>query len=157
MLDKLLLSEERRNGHPLYSFGIIPIKTFDELIKKYDIFEFTEHWYDGPPRECYECNHNKDCDKCVYIKEWEGSYEQLTSNNWIDVYGPGMWGSTQDDANRMVKEIFETEILKDKEFEKRLFWYQPPADRSIFYLFYLNRDRKQSDYWFVFKRRTSPK
>ena len=157
MLDKFLLNEERRYNHPLYSFNIIPIESFDKLMKDYDVYEFTEHWYDGPPRECYECNHNEDCDKCIHMKEWEDSYEQLTFNNWIDVWGPNTWGATQEDANRMVKEIFEKVILKDKEFKERLFWYQPPANRSYFYLFYLDRDRTKEDFWFVFKRRTSPK
>ena len=145
---KLIAKEEKRFDHieklvPLLDSSN-PIKSIEDLFEQYEIQETTQHWYDSEPKDetghsiCEKCemSSNPKCYKdCNTWNKWEKSEQQLSFNNWIDVWGLGMWDATQDNANQMVKEIFETEILKDKEFEKRLFWYQPPADRNIFYLF----------------------
>ena len=153
MLNKIIKIEEERFKIKLNPFSTIPIKYFEDLIKNYNIHEFTIHWYDGSSPKCYEClNHGEHfeyCKNCEIKKNWIGSFEQLTYNNWIDVYGPGIWGASLEESNEQVKNIFNEEILLDDEFEKRIFWcYQ----KKYFDIYYLNRDRKSYDYWFMFTR-----
>lgn len=132
-----------------------PIKTFDDLFKMYNLHEFTMHWYDGSPRfvkiSCDLCE-DKNCNKCQIWKDWDGSEEQLTFNNWIDVEGPGIWGMSQKEVNKRGIETFENEILQDIDFEIRTFYYQPPDDK-YFHIFWYNRDRQRFDYWFIFERK----
>ena len=132
-----------------------PIKEFDDLFKIYNLYEFTMHWYDSSPRfkkiSCDLCE-NKICNKCQIWKKWDGSEEQLTFNNWIDVEGPGIWGMDQKEVNERGIKTFKNEIIPDEDFKIRTFYYQPPDDK-YFNIFWYNRDRQRFDYWFVFKRK----
>jgi hypothetical protein len=131
------------------------VKSLEDLLENYNIHEFTTHWYDSSPKfdniSCDLCKRDISCSKCKIWKEWNFSKEQLSFNNWIDVEGPGIWDDTQETANKRIEEIFN-EILYDKEFKIRAYYYQPPEDK-YFHIFYYNRDREHFDYWFVFKRK----
>jgi len=133
-----------------------PIKKFDDLFKMYNLHEFTIHWYDGSPSfvkiSCDLCEDRGKCNKCQVWKDWDGSEEQLTFNNWIDVEGPGIWGMNQKEVNKRGIETFKNEILQDEDFEIRTFYYQPPDDK-YFNIFWYNRDRNRFDYWFVFEKK----
>jgi hypothetical protein len=130
--------------------------TYEQLFENYNLHEFTIHWYDSMPRfdniSCDLCDRN--CDKCPTWEKWQGSEKQLSFNNWIDVEGPGMWGMTQEECNRAAKERFKQNILQDKEFYQRTYFYQPPEEKHL-NIFWYNRDRKNFDYWFVFKKKRS--
>ena len=127
------------------------------LLNNYDIFEFTEHWYDSGPRfsetagiRCELCD--KKCSKCEIYQKWDKSEEQLSFESWIDVWGPGIWGDDQEKANLRVKNIFEEELFKDDDFPFRSFYY---LKDDVFEIFYYNRDRVYEDYWFVFKKKAA--
>lgn len=132
-----------------------PIKGFEDLFKMYNLHEFTTHWYDSGPRlsnvSCDLCD-DKNCNKCFIGKEWNGSEEQLTFNNWIDVEGPDIWGMSQKEVNKRGIKTFKNVIIPDKDFEIRTFYYQPPDDK-YFNVFWYNRDRERFDYWFVFEKK----
>ena len=86
------------------------------IFAKYDVSELTEHYYDRPCPACEDCDPNaekelEECVKCKEFRKWEFSHEQLTFNNWIDVYGPGFWDMNQYDANKMAEDLIE-EISK---------------------------------------------
>ena len=155
MLKKLLKKEEEKYGHILYPFKTIPIKSFEELMQNYNVYEATVHWYDSSPNECHDCKKSS-CKNCNAYNKWNGSYEQLIFNNWVDLNGPGIWNESQEEVNNWVKILFTQEILKYNGFKDRLFWYQP-ADKNYFYLFYLYRDIERFDYWFIFERKVSLK
>ena len=128
--------------------------TYDELFEKYNLHEFTIHWYDSGPRfsniSCDLCD-DKNCNKCSIWKEWDGSKKQLTYNTWIDVEGPGIWGMSQKECNNLVKKRIDR-ILKDEDFDLRFYYYQPPDENYINFFWY-NRDRERFDYWFIFERK----
>lgn len=156
---KLIEKEKHRFDNKFIKRDLFPIETcpmtYQDVLQKYDLYEHTEHWYDsGVDRyeegECKNCEN--DCQKCKKYQTWDKSEAQLSFNNWIDVWGPGIWGMTQRECNNMVRELFENTILKDPECNERLFWYQP-LEKEYFHIFYYNRDKKYKDWWFVFKMR----
>lgn len=128
--------------------------TYDELFEKYNLHEFTIHWYDSSPRFdnilCDLCD-DKNCDKCPIWNEWNGSENQLTYNTWIDVEGPGIWGMSQKECNNLAKRRINR-ILEDRDFDLRFYYYQP-SDENYIHFFWYNRDRERFDYWFIFEKR----
>ena len=58
----------------------------------------------------------------------------------------------QKEVNERGIKTFENEIIPDKDFEIRTFYYQPPDDK-YFNIFWYNRDRQRFDYWFVFEKK----
>lgn len=162
-LDKKLIEQEshrfdtKNEKHwlkPLIDCDIV--KSLEDLLENYNLYEFTMHWYDSSPRfdkiSCDFCEDIRACDECQIWEDWNGSEEQLTFNSWIDVEGPGIWGVTQEEVNKRVIKIFENEILPDNDFKIRTFYYQP-SDNKYFYIFWYNRDRERFDYWFVFEKK----
>lgn len=153
-IDKQLIKEEASQfgfGQELTPINFSPF----QILNHYDVHEFTEHWYDSQDKEC------NTCEKCVYPdyckgckkwEEWDHSINQLRFNNWVDVWAAGIWNWTQKQVNVLVRNIFEGKIYKDGAWRERLFYYRP-NDSDYIYLFYYNRDREYSDYWFIFKRR----
>ena len=161
-LDKKLIQKEmerfgRKEKLKLIIDTSCPVSSIEELFNKYESFEITEHWYDSEPNECNFCNINKpncNCAECSIWKKWDKSEKQLSFNNWIDVAGPGIWGIDQKKSDKYTKDILE-EILKDKEYTERLFFYIPKSNQAkdYFNLFYYNRDRDNRDIWIVMKKK----
>jgi len=158
MNQRLIAKEETRFNHidkliPLLDPSC-PVKNIEELFENYHIQETTQHWYDSSPNECDTCNkHYSKCNKCQLWKEWEGSEKQLSLNNWIDVYGPGIWGMSQEESDEQARDILNKAISKEENME-RLFFCVPQIinKKEYFDIFYYNRDREHSDWWFVFRR-----
>jgi len=151
---KLIKKEEKRVKTKLIPISKCSINGMDDLFFKYKLLEFTIHFYDSSPRD-KKCDTCKDgfCDKCSIWTKYYNSEEQLSFNNWIDVFGPGIWGMNQKQSNEMAKEYFK-EITSDNEFLTRTFYYYPKENEL--HIFYYNRDRGsigKCDYWFVFKRK----
>lgn len=159
---KLIERESHRFDTKKVKTWLLPLDTcsyvrgLKELFDKYNLHEFTIHFYDSSPRfdniSCDLCKRSRSCDECPDWKEWQGSEKQLSFNNWIDVEGPGIWGMTQEECNEAAKERFKQNILQDKEFYQRAYFYQPP-DKNYLNIFWYNRDRKNFDYWFVFEKK----
>lgn len=117
-----------------------------ELFKHYDVEEFTDHFYD---QDCpnYECD-KECCEDCEIYNTYRGSKEQLSYNNWVDVWAPGIWGWSQETANILAREYLD-DILDDEDIEYRLWTFDQDDKRWIYYY---NRDRV-SDNWFLFRRK----
>lgn len=156
-MDKRLIQKEQEDEHfkcfePLLPLlhPSCPVKTIEELFANYHIHETTQHWYDSDPNECHNCK-RRECRNCTIWKKWEYSEKRLSFNNWIDVYGPGIWDMSQEESDKQAEGIL-TEAIKNINNAERLFFTQPKDDKNYFYIFYYNRDRKFCDWWFIFKK-----
>lgn len=115
-----------------------------ELFKDWHIVEYSDSFFD---QDCP--NHYCDRHTCEGCPEWEiyqGSWEQLSFNNWFDVYGRGYWGATQDQADHNAKERL-MEIMEADDLEYRLWTF---IRNDNLWIFYYNRDRF-ADNWFIFE------
>ena len=99
-----------------------------DLFKHWHIKEYTDHFYDDD-------RYNRK--------------EQLYHNNWIDVWGRGIWGESQERINQRVLSIFISILEEDNDKEYRLWTFDMNGYR---YIYYYNRDRF-SDNWFLFKHK----
>ena len=131
------------------------VRGLKELFDKYNLHEFTIHWYDSSPKfnniSCDLCEKYIPCPRCEIWKKWNFSKEQLSFNSWTDVEGPGIWDMSQEQCNKRAKERLEI-ICGEKDSSIRTFYYQTP-DKNYFYIFYYNRDKEHFDYWFVFEKK----
>lgn len=119
------------------------------LFKNYQSEEITIDFYDSSSPQCEECE-ELNCENCEIYEVWFKSEERLKFNNWIDVFGPGIWDYNQEDSDKFARNLL-LEVLKDKEKNDRLFIAY--KDNSLI-LYYYNRDRKECcDYGFVFEKR----
>lgn len=150
-LDKELIEGEMRRFNMKYMEGLELTSDFiDRLFASYDLFEWTVCWYDSPPKECDNCSYDISCLECEPLKKWSGSREQLSYNNWIDVYGPGYWGWNQSKSNLTAKEFFNTILESDTENK---LWIG--EKRGYLNIYFYDRPEFASDQWFVFKRATN--
>ena len=151
-LDLKLIEKEKER---LYIKELFPLynHSLETLLKEYSPIKYTVHFYDSEPQECNNCDLPFSCKDCDVMKMWDGSKEQLSFNNWIDYYAPGQWGMTQKSMECEIDKIFKKEILHNKESIGRLFFYKSnKEDKELINIFYYNRDKERSDYWFVFEK-----
>ena len=162
-LDKKLIKKEEKRFPNIEKLIPIaspsnPIKAIEDLFENYHIQETTEHWYDSSPYECDNCEkHYLKCSECKIWEKWNGSEKQLSFNNWIDVYGPGIWGMSQEECDEQAKEILSNALTKEENLE-RLFFSESniKKEKQVYHfydIFYYNRDRQYYDWWFVFRRK----
>lgn len=118
------------------------------LFDNYEVREYSNLFYDNDPPECRDCHRVDWCEKCDIEKEWHNSEEQLSFNNWIDVWGEGIWGNSQQSVDNRVKWIF-LDMLYEEDMEYRLWTFDRDNEKWVYYY---NRDRF-SDYWFIFRRK----
>jgi len=135
--------------------GFFPLKPVNfaigKVLRKYYAHEITERWYDSMAPECERCE-DCQCEKCEVWERYRGSEEQLSYANWIDAWGAGIWGMTQQEVDDFAKELLTKHITKDKGHKERLF-YSTTSDPNQLIIFYYNRDRQGSDYWFIFQKK----
>ena len=171
-LDKKLIAKEEERFpfmklKPLLDDSNL-IKSIEDLFEQYEIQEITQHWYDSEPKDetgysiCEKCevSSNPRCNKnCNIWNNWEKSEQQLSFNNWIDVYGPGIWDMTQEESDEQAKNILSNALTKGENLE-RLFFSENNTKKEkqtyhFYDIFYYNRDRKYYDWWFVFRRKNA--
>ena len=118
-----------------------------ELFKQFRVIEFADVFYD---EDCplSSCDDDMDCRNCIIFKKYKGSREQLSYNNWVDLWGVGYWGASQHTADMAAKGRLEC-IMEEDDLEYRLWTYDQKNERLIYYY---NRDRF-ADTWFVFRKR----
>jgi len=120
------------------------------LFKNYQSKEITIDFYDSSPPQCKECE-QLNCENCELYEAWFKSEERLKFNNWVDIFGPGIWDYDQEDSNKFAKNLLLEILKEDKEKDDRLFI---AYKNNSLILYYYNRDRKECcDYGFVFKKR----
>lgn len=97
------------------------------------------------------------CDEVLKIYE---QYEErrLTFNNWIDVYGEGIWGQTQDLVDYNTK-LELKDIQKWKNLSDRVYCIETldPSGKKHISLYIYGRDIHARDYVFSFVRRDKHK
>lgn len=97
------------------------------------------------------------CDEVLKIYE---QYEEcrLTFNNWIDVYGEGIWGQTQDLVDSNTK-LELKDIQKWKNLSDRVYCIEAldPSGKKHISLYIYGRDIHARDYVFSFVRRDKHK
>ena len=153
-LDKKLIEKEKDRFGRHMDLKPISFSPY-QILNHYHVYEWTTHWYDSDAPECRTCDKKCSTTDCHVWDKWKDSEKRLSFNNWIDPIGPGIWGATQKQCDKYVREVFEREIYKDGEWRERLFYWQP-EDPDQINLFYYNRDRDHSDYWFVFVKEARP-
>lgn len=117
-----------------------------ELFKDWQIKEYTDHFYDS---DCpiYDCD-KSDCEDCEEYEQYQSSREQLSFNNWVDIWGRDYWSESQQTVDNRVKALL-IDMMEDEDLEYRLWTFDMDGYR---YIYYYNRDR-YSDNWFCFERR----
>ena len=145
-LDRILILEEQvKYGK---EFILKPVDfSIERILRKYNAYCITEHWYDSDPPECDNCLKDscKDCD--IYAK-WENSYERLSRETWVDLWDVGSWGFSQQEVNDLARRFLIEWIGHQCGHKERLFYYKPDPDTIN--IFYYGRDKELSDYWFEF-------
>lgn len=106
----------------------------NKIFKEYNIVEFTEHWYDSEDEDFLQ------------------GRDPLEFNNWIDPFGPGLWGMDQKKANKVAKNMmFEFRKRCYRNTVPKRFWIGKKDNELLIYCY--TRDIIAEDgYWF-FKRK----
>lgn len=147
-LDKDLIEEEMKRVGCYYAEELELTNDYiTELFKDWQVREYTDHFYD---EDCPEINCFKDinCTECGLFWNYKNSKEQLSHNNWVDIWGRGYWDEPQESVDNRVK-ILLMKIMDDPDLEYRLWTFD---DEELRLIYYYNRDRF-SDNWFVFEKR----
>lgn len=168
-LDKRLIEEEMKHHNVAFADEIdITIEVAEKLLKEYDVFELTDHYYDGDPYECEVCPklNGEDekmsirCTECPYFKEWRKNEEvRLRRLTWVEVEGPGTWDMTQKECNTKASNILK-EIYWNTKFPEygaidcnSRVWRVNSLHEDFINLFIYTRDVKGRDTWIVFKKK----
>lgn len=130
----------------------------DKLFNQYFVQEYTIHFYDSEPE--YPKNHPYDdpwlktSEGRVFDRKLWRDYEErrMTFNNWIDVFGNGIWGLAQKETDKIAKDSLK-DIRKWPISKKGRFFLAEKGD--FLYLYCYGRDFKGEDYWFVLQKRNS--
>ena len=146
-IDKQLIEEEFKRVDCDYAEELQ--LTYDfivETFKHWQVKEYTDHFYDQDCPE-WDCTQSS-CEDCHKYDDYKGSKEQLSTNNWVDIWGEGIWGESQQSVDERVKQILIS-ILDDEDINYRLWTFERDGYRFIYYY---NRDRF-SDNWFCFEKK----
>lgn len=123
----------------MYEYGINgKIYTKEYIKEKYNI----DYTIEEAKRCAIEYNR-------IY-KEYNNSERRLTSNNWQDPYGEGIWGMSQKRVDQLVYDTFKSIQKFNISKKDRLYIsYKNGEIRIYFY----GRDFNKLDHWFIFKKR----
>lgn len=83
-------------------------------------------------------------------KEYNNSERKITFNNWIEVYGDGIWGMSQDKVNDVIMKNIKEFKSKYKEELKDRVYYSQKDDIIRVYLY--GRDCSV-DWWIIYKKK----
>lgn len=156
LINKLLKKEkEEKNINNLKQI-ILSQHDINEIFKNYNCIKYYEDFYDSDPPECDTCNKYINCGNCDIYKEWKyGSKleERLSYNNWVDIFGPGLWDETQKSINEYVKNIFEKNFIDNNDNCDRQFYYIDEENHLCFIWFRRDIPTCSDEYWFIFERK----
>lgn len=116
------------------------------LFRHYTVYEFTAHFYDEGPE--YEERYYTPMEEYYLWKENEN--HRMTFNNWVDVFGPGIWylsdKENEDIAKDRLKSVRDWPVKK----KNRIYWAK---NEDSIWIYYYGRDFLGKDYWFIMKRK----
>ena len=131
------------------------------LFNKYDLVEFTIHFYDGEP----EFNYDEDYDGWDYKPpsytniEWynlqrDHEYYRIKQCFYIDVFGAGIWGLSDKDNKEIVVDALKSfRSLPDSKAD-RVYVYDSYKNNNEFINIYCyGRDIEGADYWLTMKKK----
>lgn len=169
----LIAEELSSNDGKLFHKFHLSNRVIDNLRNKYYCHEMCEKWYYSEPDfddELYDMymdykypngNHmfpdgtySQEELKAAYlkVKQMYINYEprRIEFNNWIEVFGEGIWGMSQQyvdgEAIDTLKELQRINVKHDGRF----YWYK---DKNEIHIYFYGRDFMDKDYWFIFKRK----
>ena len=131
------------------------------LFNKYELVEFTVHFYDSEP----EFDYDEDYDGWDYkppnytnmewYKLWRDyEYQRIRFCNFIDVFGPGIWNfSDKDNKELVVNNLKSLRNLPDSKTD-RVYVYDSYKNNNEFINIYCyGRDIDGADYWLIMKKK----
>lgn len=135
------------------------------LFNKYELVEFTVHFYDSEP----EFDYDEDYDGWDYkppsytnmewYKLWrDHEYKRIRFCNFTDVFGPGIWGfSDKDNKDVVIRNLKFFKNLPDSKSD-RFYAYDFYKDNNEFINIYCyGRDIDGDDLWLIMKKKPMKK
>ena len=165
-VDKDLINAElnrRREGLECNSIRKVKLSNrfISWLFNKYDLVEFTVHFYDSEP----EFDYDEDDDSWDYkppsytnmewFKLWRDyEHQRIRFCNFIDVFSPGIWGlSDKDNKELVINNLKSFRSLPDSKAD-RVYVYDSYKDNNEFINIYCySRDLEGADYWLTMKKK----
>ena len=121
-------------------------RSLDRLFRRYTIVELAEMWYDSEPDIDYE--HLTREQQYPLIRAYEE--RRIQFNNWIDIYGPGIWGTSQKEVDSLAKHYLKSIRNYPVKKKGRLF---VGRDQQMMYIYWYGRDFAGLDLWWTLTRR----
>ncbi len=112
-------------------------KKIDWIYNHYNIDEFSEHWYDLDEDSDLLCGR-----------------PPIEVNNWIDMWGPGIWDTSQKKANKFSKNNMKwykkhLPALKERFWIAETKWVLP----EMLFVYCYARDIYKEDLWWCFLKK----
>lgn len=124
----------------------------DWLFRHYKTHEFTIHFYDDEPKLRDDIDYDdpwwETSEGIEYVRSKFREHEErrMTFNNWIDVFGEGIWSWTQKQVDQFAREHLE--VVKDWPVKKKDRVYCGFKEDYI-YIYCYGRDFLGDDLWFI--------
>lgn len=121
------------------------------LFRHYNVAEYEIHYYDSEPDKI-DALIPSDTQQNVYAyRLWrEHEERRMNFNNWVDVYGEGIWGYTRKEAERGAVDLLRYARSWPVQKKGRVF---AAASDSELCLYCYGRDFLGEDYWFFLERK----
>ena len=117
------------------------------LFRHYSVHEFTIHFYDDEPEYGYDEENNP----MERYKIWRDHEERrMTFNNWIDVFGPGIWDCTDKENEEIARNALVSVRNWPVKKKDRIYWAK---NDDYIRIYCYGRDFCGADYWFIMKRK----
>ena len=135
------------------------------LFNKYELVEFTIHFYDSEPEFDYDENDDgwnykpPSYTNMEWYKLWrDHEYKRIRFCNFTDVFGPGIWGiSDKDNKELVINNLKFFRSLPDSKAD-RVYVYDSYKDNNEFINIYCyGRDIDGTDLWLVMKKKPMKK
>lgn len=127
----------------------------DWLFRHYKTHEFTIHFYDDEPSLRGDLEYDdpwwETSEGIAYAwqKFRENEERRMTFNNWIDVYGEGIWGLSQRQVDKYAKGVMKSVRNWPVKKKERIYC---GVDGDWLLLYCYGRDFGGIDYWWVMHR-----
>ena len=130
------------------------------LFNKYELVEFTIHFYDSEPEFDYDEDDGWNYKPHNYTNmEWyklwrDHEYKRIRFCNFTDVFGPGIWGiSDKDNKELVINNLKFFRSLPDSKAD-RVYVYDSYKNNNEFINIYCyGRDIDGTDLWLVMKKK----
>ena len=125
------------------------------LFQKYHVAGYSIHYYDSEPEVPAEWDRDGDeWDDPTFKPIWSALVQahepkRLLFCNWIDPFGPGIWGWTQERTNASAAALLHE--LLDMVYDPEDRFYVGFGQAGKAFLYFYGRDTLEYDLWFCFQ------